>query len=49
MKRNVDAYFEYLDIVIDFIPKKEMVCLEEILKTSYSLLQSSDILVDIQY
>ena len=49
MKRNVNSYLEYLDIVIDCIPKKEMVCLEEILKTSYSLLQSSDILLDICY
>lgn len=49
MKEVVNSYLEYLDSVLDCVPRKDMVCHEELLRTSYSLFQSSNILVEIQY
>ena len=49
MKKLVHEYLEFLDIVLDNIPRNDMVCRSEVIFTSYSLLHSKNILVEIQY
>ena len=46
---SIDSYLEYLDIVLDNIPKIEDVLIKELINVSYSLINSKNILVDIQY
>lgn len=49
IRNSIDSYLEYLDIVLDNIPKIEDVLIKELINVSYSLINSKNILVDIQY
>ena len=49
IKNSINSYLEYLDIVLDNIPKIEDVLIKELINVSYSLINSKNILVDIQY
>lgn len=48
IRNSIDSYLEYLDIVLDNIPKIEDVLIKELINVSYSLINSKNILVDIQ-
>lgn len=45
----IDNYLNSLDNVLDTIPNIEKVLINELVNTSYSLINSNNILVDIQY
>ena len=49
IRNSIDSYLEYLDMVLDNIPKIEDVLIKELINVSYSLINSKNILVDIQY
>ena len=49
IRNSIDSYLEYLDIVLDNRPKIEDVLIKELINVSYSLINSKNILVDIQY
>lgn len=45
----IDEYLNSLDNVLDTIPNIEKVLINELVNTSYNLINSNNILVDIQY
>ena len=45
----IDEYLNSLDNVLDIIPNIEKVLINELVNTSYNLINSNNILVDIQY
>ena len=49
INKSINSYLEYLDMVLDNIPKIEDVLIKELINVSYSLINSKNILVDIQY
>lgn len=49
MKNNISNYLIYLDNIICKIPKIEKVLLSELINSSYNLVNSKNILVEIQY
>lgn len=49
MINSINDYLEYLDKIIDNIPKKEKVLRNKLINISYGLINSSNILIDIQY
>lgn len=49
INKSINSYLEYLDIVLDNIPKIEDVLIKELANVSYSLINSKNILVDMQY
>ena len=49
MKDSFNHYLEYLDMVLDNIPKRDKMLLKELVYNSYGLIDSDNVLVDIQY
>ena len=49
MINSINEYLEYLDKVLDNIPKSEKVLKNKLINTSYGLINSKSILVDVQY
>ena len=49
MISSINEYLECLDKLLDNISKKEKVLKDKLINTSYGLINSSNILVDIQY
>lgn len=45
----IDDYLEVLDNILDTIPNIEKVLINELVNTSYNLINSNNILIDIQY
>lgn len=45
----IDDYLEVLDNILDIIPNIEKVLINELVNTSYNLINSNNILIDIQY
>ena len=49
MINSINEYLECLDKILDNIPRKEKVLRNKLINISYGLINSSNILVDIQY
>ena len=46
---RINYYLSYLDILLDNIPKYDTVCLKELTKVSFNLVNSKNIWSDIKY
>lgn len=49
MINSINDYLNSLDKVLDNIPKSEKILLDELINSSYNLINSMNILIDIQY
>ena len=49
MINSINEYLEYLDKILDNIPKSEKVLKNKLINISYKLINSKSILIDIQY
>ena len=49
MTETINDYLKILDQILNNIPKIENILIKELINTSYNLINSKNILVDIQY
>ncbi|MGN1028626.1 MAG: hypothetical protein ACI4P7_00880 [Bacilli bacterium] len=45
---QINSYLDILDEVLEYIPKNEKVLLEKLIESSYSLVDSSQIMIQLQ-